>query len=164
MPLSLSSTDAARVAEVEMQLRMAAEMMGTALRDRLVSLAPALAPVGEDGSESEATLELLELDHEGSADPLSLAACIAAHRAYVTARGRPGAVSSGALALSRILIWAQRAAMLGRVPDIAWIGPAPRCPAATPSQATLRARATVRLGDARRRAEAAALITAPTVA
>ncbi len=126
-------------------------------------MAPALSKALEDGpaSEPDATLQSLELDHEGDADALCLAACVAAHRAYVTARGRPGGTSTGALAIARILVWAHRAAMLGTPPTIAWIGPAPRLPEAGADQAVLRARCAVTIGGSTRRAEAAAIISAP---
>ncbi len=87
-------------------------------------------------------------------------ACIAAHRAYVTARGRSGGVSAGALALARLLVWAQRAALLGRPPRIGWIGPAPRTPEAE-GRVALAARAAVKIGDATRRAEAVVLLEPP---
>jgi len=57
-------------------------------------------------------------------------------------------------------VWAQRAALLGPPPRIAWLGPAPRKPE-TEGKVELAARAAVRIGDATRRAEAVALIEPP---
>lgn len=131
------------------------------LRGELVRLAPALTRPPEGGAgDAEATLGTLDLDHEGPPDGLSLLACIAAHRSYVIARGDAGGVSVGALALARLLVWAQRAAMLGPAPHIEWIGPASRCPAVS-GRLVLRARSSVVMNDAARRAEAVALITPP---
>lgn len=161
MPLSLAPAHAAAVDGVELELRLGAEAIGTGLLPELARLSPALAPAGDDGAEPEAVLERLDLDHEGAPDGLSLAACVAAHRAYVSRRGRPGALSTGALALARLLVWAHRAALLGSPPSMAWIGPAPRLPEAAAGQVVLRARAAVAAGGATRRAEAAALIAAP---
>ena len=90
------------------------------LRDQLARLAPGADPRrGGRRGEPDALLVELDLDHEGAPDALCLAACLAAHRAYVAARGRPEGVSAGALALARLLVWAQRAAMLGPAPRIA---------------------------------------------
>lgn len=163
MTLRLSDAQEALLDGLDTELKVAAEAIGAGLQPQLVQLAPALSKALEGGAaaEPDATLQSLDLDHEGAADALCLAACIAAHRAYVTARGRPAATSTGALALARILVWAQRAAMLGAPPDIAWIGPAPRLPEAGPDQAVLRARCAVSIDGATRRAEAAALISAP---
>ena len=107
MGLRLSDAHAERTAAIEPELRVAAEAIGMGLREQLVRLAPALTrpPEGAEG-EAEATLVALDLDHEGAPDGLSLTACVAAHRSYVTARGRPEAVSAGALALARLLAWA----------------------------------------------------------
>jgi hypothetical protein len=130
------------------------------LRDQLTRLAPGLTRATEDDEEPDALLLDLDLDREGAPDGLSLAACVAAHRAYVIARGRAGGVSAGALALARLLVWAQRAALLGPPPRIGWIGPAPRTPDAE-GRVRLAARAAVRVGDATRRAEAVALLEPP---
>lgn len=129
------------------------------LRGELTKLAPALTRAAE-GDEPHATLDALDLDHEGAPDALSLIACMAAHRAYVIARGDPDGVSVGALALARLLVWAQRAALLGPAPRIEWIGPAPRRPEPG-DRLSLSARGAVRLGGSLRRAEAVALITPP---
>jgi hypothetical protein len=147
---------------IEPELRRAAEAMGMGVRAQLLRLAPALTRPPQDApQEWHATLTILDLDHEGAPDPLSLAACLAAHRAYVGARGEPEGVSAGALALARLLVWAQRAAMLGAVPRIEWIGPAPRRPEAD-GRLSLSARCALELTGRTRRAEAVALISAPS--
>ena len=162
MGLRLSDAHAERTAGIEPELRVAAEAIGMGLRDQLVRLAPALTRTGEgDAGEPDATLVELDLDHEGAPDGLSLAACLAAHRSYVAARGRPEAVSAGALALARLLTWAQRAAMLGAAPRIMWLGPAPRRPEPEGGQLTLSARCALEVGGATRRAAASALIAPP---
>ena len=131
------------------------------LRGELTRLAPALTRAPDAAAAgAHATLTTLDLDHEGAPDPLSLAACLAAHRAYVLARGDAEAVSVGALALARLMVWAQRAAMLGPAPHIEWIGPAPRRPEVG-DRLELAARCALDLGGATRRAEAVALLTAP---
>lgn len=141
---------------------MGAEAIGAGLSARIAELAPALSrPADAGAAEPDGVLVELDLDHEGAPDGLSLAACVAAHRAYVSARGRPAAISTGALAIARLLVWAHRAAVLGTAPKIAWIGPAPRLPAADAGQVVLRARCAVRVDDATRRAEAAALVVPP---
>lgn len=160
MTLRLHDDHAAQIAGLDTELRVAAEAIGTALAPQLARLAPSLS-AAQAGSapEPEGVLTSLELDHEGAPDALSLAACVAAHRAYVSGRGRPAAVSSGALAIARLLVWGQRAALLGPAPKITWIGPAPRVPDAGPGQAVLRARSAVVVDGTTRRAEAAALIS-----
>lgn len=164
MTLRLSDTQAALLGGLDAELKVAAEAIGVGLQPQLTKLGPALSKALEGGTatEPDATLQSLELDHEGAADALCLAACVAAHRSYVTARGRPGGTSSGALAIARILVWAHRAAMLGTPPTITWIGPAPRLPEAGAGEAVLRARCAVTIGGATRRAEAAAIISAPS--
>jgi hypothetical protein len=159
--LRLTDAHSGLVATLEPELRAAAEALGTALQPQLASLAPGLTrPREGEPDDAEAVLASLDLDHEGEPDALSLAACVAAHGAYVTGRGRAAGVSAGALALARLLVWAQRAAMLGPPPRIGWIGPAPRTPEAE-GRVALAARAAVRIGDATRRAEAVALLEAP---
>ena len=101
--LRLTEAQAQMVGALEPDLRMAAEAIGVGLRDQLTRLAPGLTRPGEDGDDAvEALLVDLDLDHDGAADAVSLAAVMAAHRSYVAARGRPGAVSTGALALARL--------------------------------------------------------------
>jgi hypothetical protein len=110
------------------ELRGVAQALGLGAAGRLGSLRPALTR-GEGGSATPAVEILaIELTHEGAPDGLTLAACEAAHQSYVSARGEPNATSLGALAIARLLIWAQRAALLGRTPEVLWIGPSARRP------------------------------------
>ncbi|HMM49771.1 MAG TPA: hypothetical protein PKE32_09215 [Miltoncostaeaceae bacterium] len=159
MSLSLTDRLAESVAALDQELRVGGEAIGVGVAGQIASLAPALAPA--EAGEPDGVLIALDLDHEGEPDGLSLAACLAAHRAYVTGRGRPHAVSAGALALARLLVWAHRAALLGTPPTLRWIGPAPRLPAAADGQLVLRARSAVTVDGRTRRAEAAALIDPP---
>ncbi len=160
MPLGLTDEHQSGIDELSAELRAAAEAIGLGLAGQLTKLHPALArtPDGESVDDGAAILGELDLDHEGAPDALTLAACLAAHRAYVRSRGSPDGVSAGALALSRLLVWLQRAAMLGPAPTLVWIGPAPRCPEPGAGQHRLSARCALRLGDAERRAEAASVI------
>ena len=161
MGLRLRDDHSELLGTVEPELRVAAEAFGMGLRAELIRLAPALTrPSGGAPEGAGATLAQLDLDHEGAPDALSLAACVAAHRAYAIARGDPEAVSAGALALARLLVWAQRAAMLGTAPRIEWIGPAPRRPEPE-GRLALGARCALEMHGATRRAEAVALITRP---
>lgn len=161
MGLRLTDDHSELLRAVEPELRVAAEALGMGLRGELTRLSPALTRPPEGAPEGvEATLTALDLDHEGQPDALSLIACVAAHRTYVTARGDAEGVSAGALALARLLVWAQRAAMLGPAPRIEWIGPAPRRPE-TAGRLSLSARCALELQGATRRAEAVALITPP---
>jgi hypothetical protein len=161
--VGLSLTDAHRqaVGALEPGLRSAAEALGAALGPELSRLAPGLTRPREGEAGGEALLTVLDLDREGPPDALSLAACVAAHRAYVTGRGRPEGVSAGALALARLLVWAQRAAMLGPAPEIRWLGPAARRPEGLEDALALGARCALEMGGAVRRAEALALIARP---
>ena len=162
MGLRLDEARAELVAGVEPQLRAAAEAIGMGLRAELGRLAPGLTrPTGADAEDAQATLVSLDLDHEGEPDALSLVACVAAHRAYVIARGAPEGVSAGALALARLLVWSQRASLLGPAPSIVWIGPAPRRPEDAGGNLVLAARCALDLRGATRRAEAVALIAPP---
>ncbi len=163
MALRLPEAQAELVGALEPDLRMAAEAIGVGLRDPLTRLAPGLTRPAEDGDEAaEALLVELDLDHDGAPDAVSLAAVMAAHRTYVAARGRPGAVSTGALALARLLVWAQRAALLGPPPRVVWVGPAARRPEDAEGRITLSARSAVTMAGTTRRAEAVALIEPPT--
>jgi hypothetical protein len=160
MGLRISDAHAELVGGLDPELRMAAEAIGLGLREQLVKLAPGLTR-SEGDAEAEATLVEIDLDHEGPPDAVSLAACVAAHRAYVAARSRPEGVSAGALALARLLVWAQRAALLGPPPRVEWLGPAPRAPEAGEGRVALGARCVLEVAGRRRRAEAVALIAAP---
>ncbi len=161
MGLRLTDAHQQAVAALEPGLRSAAEALGTALRPQLARLAPGMTRPREGEAGGEALLEALDLDREGPPDALSLAACLAAHRAYVAGRGQPDGVSAGALALARLLVWAQRAAMLGPAPEIRWLGPAPRRPEGHDDALALGARCSLEMGGAVRRAEALALIARP---
>ena len=160
MALRLSEAQAELVGALEPDLRIAAEAIGFGLRDQLTRLAPGLTRPPE-GADADAVLVDLDLDHDGVADALSLAAVMAAHRSYVAARGQPEGVSAGALALGRLLVWAQRAAMLGPPPKVVWVGPATRRPDDEEGRLALSARSAVTMAGATRRAEAVALIEPP---
>ena len=60
---------------------MAAEALGSSLREQLSRLAPGLTRPAEGDADPDALLVSLDLDHEGGPDALSLVACVAAHRA-----------------------------------------------------------------------------------
>jgi hypothetical protein len=158
--LRLSEAQAELVGALEPDLRIAAEAIGFGLRDQLTRLAPGLTRPPE-GAEADAVLVDLDLDHDGAPDALSLAAVMAAHRSYVAARGQPEGVSAGALALGRLLVWAQRAALLGPAPKVVWVGPASRRPGDEAGRVALSARSAVAMAGTTRRAEAVALIEAP---
>ena len=160
MALRLSEAQAELVGALEPDLRIAAEAIGFGLRDQLTRLAPGLTRPPE-GAEADAVLVDLDLDHDGAPDALSLAAVMAAHRSYVAARGQPEGVSAGALALGRLLVWAQRAAILGPPPKVVWVGPATRRPDDEEGRLALSARSAVTMAGATRRAEAVALIEPP---
>ena len=160
MALRLSEAQAELVGALEPDLRIAAEAIGFGLRDQLTRLAPGLTRPPE-GADADAVLVDLDLDHDGAPDALSLAAVMAAHRSYVAARGQPEGVSAGALALGRLLVWAQRAAMLGPPPKVVWVGPATRRPDDEEGRLALSARSAVTMAGTTRRAEAVALIEPP---
>ena len=160
MALRLSEAQAELVGALEPDLRIAAEAIGFGLRDQLTRLAPGLTRPPE-GADADAVLVDLDLDHDGAPDALSLAAVMAAHRSYVAARGQPEGVSAGALAVGRLLVWAQRAAMLGPPPKVVWVGPATRRPDDEEGRLALSARSAVTMAGATRRAEAVALIEPP---
>ena len=160
MALRLPEAQAELVGALDPDLRIAAEAIGFGLRDQLTRLAPGLTRPPE-GADADAVLVDLDLDHDGAPDALSLAAVMAAHRSYVAARGQPEGVSAGALALGRLLVWAQRAAMLGPPPKVVWVGPATRRPEGEEGRLALSARSAVTMAGATRRAEAVALIEPP---
>lgn len=160
MGLRLAGDDLRRVDALDPELRAGAEAIGIALSGRLTGLRPGLVRPAA-GETPEATLAALELDHEGAPDALSLVACLAAHRSYVGARGQPEGVSLGALALGRLLVWAQRAALLGVAPRVDWLGPAARAPETDSGQFALGARAALTIGDRTREARAVALVSRP---
>jgi hypothetical protein len=121
-------------------LANAARGIGVAVAARLMELAPAIRPPAGQG-EPDLVIEEITLDPPDPLDALTLLACMSAHDAYVTGRGRAAGASPGALALARVLAWASRAEMLGRAPRIAWLGPPNRRPddiAGTAVTATVR--------------------------
>lgn len=156
MGLRLSAAQTAALDALSPELRVAAEALGSGLSGQLVDLGPSLTRALGDA----ATLDHLTLDREPEPDGLSLAACVAAHAAYLGRRGEADGLSAGALAISRLLVWAARAAMIGPAPQVVWIGPAPRCP--EPGAGQHRIDGECRLtGDERSaQARAAALVAA----
>ena len=156
MALRLPPELSAALDALEPDLRLGAGAIGTGIREQLSQMRPAL--VRADQGEADVELRSLDLDREGAPDPVSLAACLAAHRAYVAGRGRPEGVSLGALALARILVWAARASMLGPAPRIAWIGPPTRRPTPGEHQVEISATAVGAVGGVERRASAVALV------
>jgi hypothetical protein len=160
--LRLAPERQAAVDGLEPELRAAAAALGSGLGPELARRAPGLARAAEGGGEPDALLVELALDREPEPDALTLAACAAAHRAYVTARERPDGVSLGALALARLLVWASRAAILGAVPKVVWLGPPSRRPEPGDDRIALEARCVCEIAGARREARAAALIARPT--
>lgn len=157
MALRLTEQSARGLEALEPELRAAAEAMGLALLPRLQQLRPGMSAI--TAGDVDAELSTLAIPQEGEPDPLSLAAVVAAHRAYVRARGAPDGVSTGALAIARLLVWTQRAALLGRPTTLAWIGPEARRPAGVDGVA-ITATCTVRAGDTARTARAVALVRA----
>lgn len=116
------------VGDLDPDLAAGGRAIGMVVAMRLRELTPALRPADDDGREPTLVLEEVALLPADPTDALTLVACVAAHDAYVNHRRRPGAVSPGALALARVLVWASRAEMLGRAPSIVWIGPPNRRP------------------------------------
>jgi hypothetical protein len=158
MGLGVSEGDMRAIGALDAEVRVTAEALGASLVDRLVELAPSLTRDGDDLSPS-AELLALSLDREERPDPISLVACLGAHRAYVRRRGHPDGVSLGALALARLLVWAARAAMIApTAPEVVWLGPGARRPAAEPGQHIIVARARAALPGGRREAVAEALV------
>ncbi|MDH3225738.1 MAG: hypothetical protein OEM67_01425 [Thermoleophilia bacterium] len=157
MSLGVSEGDTRAIEALEPEVRITAEALGASLADRLVELAPSLTRDGDDTSPS-ARLVALSLDRERDPDPVSLVACLGAHRAYLARRGNPEGVSLGALALARLLVWATRASMIGPAPEVVWLGPGARRPAAGPDQYVIVARARAEVSSGQREAVAEALV------
>jgi len=157
MGLGVSDSDARAISELEPEMRVTAEALGAGMADRLVELAPSLTKDG-DNSRPKAEMITLALDREETPDPLSLLACLGAHRAYVSRRGDPEAVSLGALALARLLVWAARATLIGKGPDLIWLGPSARRPEPGIGQHVIAARARARFSSGMREAKAEALV------
>jgi hypothetical protein len=86
---------------------------------------------------------------------------VAAHQAYVGARQAPGGVSLGALAITRLLVWSARAAMLGPAPKVVWIGPPGRAPELAEGQVKLGAHCRAAVDGATRQASAVAILAVP---
>lgn len=145
---------------LEPDLRAAASAIGLAVQAELVRLRPSLARSDAEGVAPTAILTSLDLDREGAPDPVSLAACVAAHGGYVASRSDPRGVSLGAVALARLLVWSARAAMLGTPPRIVWIGPPTRRPELDPGQVALGATAVATVNGTERRAEALVVVQA----
>lgn len=156
MSLRLDHSSQAALDALDAELRAAAEALGFALLPQLTRLKPGMSRRDAD-ADGEPVLESLALAPEGEPDPLSLAAVVAAHRAYARSRGDADGVSAGALAIARLLVWNQRAAMLGRAPKVAWIGPEARRPENVEGVA-LTASCVLRTGDTRRTARAVAVV------
>ncbi|MFN8109924.1 MAG: hypothetical protein U0Y82_08765 [Thermoleophilia bacterium] len=152
MALRASQDVATAIAGLDPELRAGAEAIGQAVAAQLSRLRPAVT-----ADAGEATVVSLAMDRDGEADAVTTAACLAAHGSYVRSRGMPAGVSTGALALARLLVWAQRAAMLGPAPRLAWVGPEARRPPELTGP-VLSAECAVQAGDQRRRARAAAVL------
>jgi hypothetical protein len=129
MSLRLAPALHETLAELDPDLRGAAHAIGMGLGGQLGRLRPALSHGADPAAAPDVEVLSLELASEGEPDGISLAAIEAAHQAYVAARGVPNGASLGAFAIARLLVWAQRAALLGAPPTIAWIGPVQRRPA-----------------------------------
>lgn len=115
--------------DLDPDLRGAAHAIGVGLGAQLGRLRPAMSQGADPAAVPDVEVVSLELASEGEPDALSFAAIRAAHHAYVSARGAPDGASLGAFAIARLLVWAQRAALLGATPTITWIGPVQRRPA-----------------------------------
>jgi len=145
--------------ELDPDLRGAAHAIGMGLGGQLGRLRPALSQGTDPAVGPDVEVVSLELAAEGEPDGISLAAIRAAHQAYVSARGVPDGTSLGALAIARLLVWAQRAALLGAPPTITWIGPAQRRPAEV-SGIEIHAACVGLVDGTRRTAKAVAVIEA----
>jgi len=117
--------------DLDPDLGGAAHAIGVGLGAQLGRLRPALSQGTDPAAVPDVEIVSLDLASEGAPDPLSLAAIRAAHHAYVSARGAPDGASLGAFAIARLLVWAQRAAILGATPTVRWIGPIQRRPPET---------------------------------
>jgi hypothetical protein len=145
--------------ETDPDLRAAAQAIGFAVAGQLEPLRPALTR-GSGDSPPEVEIVAIDLTPEGPPDGLALVACEAAHQAYVRSRGAPAATSLGALAIARLLVWGQRAAILGTAPNILWIGPAQRRPEALEG-IEIHAACSGIVDGAKRTAKAVAVIQRP---
>jgi hypothetical protein len=141
-------------------LRGPAHAIGMSLGTQLGRLRPALSHGADPAVPPEVEVLSLALAPEGEPDAISLAACQAAHQSYVASRGAASATSLGALAIARLLVWAQRAALLGAPPEITWIGPVQRRPADA-SGIEIHASCVALVDGARHTAKAVALVQPP---
>lgn len=153
MALRLPAGWSAALTALEPEVRSAADAMGMALAPAVDRLRPGMTRLDDP----EPLLEGLPLGPEAEPDPVSLAGVLALHSAYVRRRGAADGVSLGALAIGRLLVWTQRAALLGPAPHVAWIGPEARRPPGVEGTA-IPATATVSAAGARRSARAVALV------
>jgi hypothetical protein len=159
VPLEVTAELRTQLGHLDTELRLAAEAVGAAIVPTLLELRPRVA----EAEGAPTTLDTLHLEGEGDPDGLMLAACLAAHAAYVQKRGQPEGVSTGALAIARLLVWAQRAAVIGHPLEVTWVGPPARAPERTDGSHRVLARCVVSGGDGggSRRAEAVALVREP---
>lgn len=140
-------------------LRAAASAIGSAIGAELARIRPALMRGSVDeGYEPDAVLLGMQLEREGLADAVALAAVLTAHRVYVESRGHPEAISLGALPLAHLLFWASRASVLGPTPRIDWIGPAGGRPDPSKHQFDVEAACMAEVDGTRREARAVALV------
>ncbi len=159
--MTLGLPDEARQAieALDPELLAAAQALGLGVLPALTNLAPGLTAL--DPSRADVALERVELDGEGDPDPVSLAAILAAHTAYVRHRGRTDGVSTGALSLARLIVWAQRAAMIGgTAPDVRWMGPPARAPESVEGM-RLTATTVITANGRRHTAKAVAIVAPP---
>lgn len=141
------------------ELRAAAGAIGSAIGAELVRIRPALMRGSVDeGYEPDAVVLGLQLEREGLADAVALAAVLTAHRVYVESRGHPEGISLGALPLAHLLFWASRASVLGPTPRIDWIGPAARRPDPSKRQFDVEAACSAEVDGQLREARAVALV------
>lgn len=159
--MSLRLTDALqeKLDVLEPDLRAAASAIGSAIGAELARIRPALMRGSvEEGYEPDAVVLGMQLEREGLADAVALAACLTAHRVYVESRGHPEGISLGALPLAHLLFWASRASVLGPTPRIDWIGPVARRPDPANHQFDLEAVCAAEVDGQPREARAAALV------
>jgi hypothetical protein len=143
--------------DLDGELRAPAQAVGIALAAQLARLRPAVTHARDAGDHPDIEVVSLDLEHDGAPDGLSLAACEVAHHSYMTSRGAPEDTSLGALAIARVLIWVQRAAVLGTPAEILWIGPPQRRPADVEG-IEITAACVASVGGVRRTAKALAVV------
>lgn len=159
MTLGLPGEARQAIEALDPELLAAAQALGLGVLPALTKLTPGLTSL--DPPAADVTLERIELEGEGDPDPVSLAAILSAHTAYVRHRGRAEGISTGALSLARLIVWAQRAAMIGgAAPDVRWMGPPARAPESVEG-VRLTATAVVTAGGRRHTAKAIAIVAPP---